>query len=351
MLGIPYLNFFSNLKLCDTALPWLHRTDVVYERNGLYRNGVAMACRRAGTPYILFVDADEIVEHDYMGVSLKGLLRKRAEQLFQYNLNTASQIVCVSDAACRNLVKRWRVAPERIVVFPNRADVQRFRPDASARRAIRETLSLGDRPIVLFVGSFYKWHDVATLLRAFVLLLRVRPEAALVLVGDGETRRNMSQLAADLGISDSVYFIGNIPHHEVPLFIAAADVSVAPYAAGGPEMWMSPLKVYESMAGGAAVVASAVGQLTQVIDHGETGLLTRPGDPVDLSRAIGRLLSDKACRERLTKAARQQAVSAYSWDRYAADLEQLCHVAVAAAKAASHGGSADCPNGPKHQEP
>lgn len=328
LVGLPYLNVFSNTRLCDAAMRCLPSHDLVYERNALYRNGVAMACRRSGVPLVLFVEADEIMEHDYMGVPIKGLLRRRAEQAFRYNLNSASRIVCVSEALRRGLIERWNVAPERIDVFPNAVDVARFRPDASARSAVRAALGLGDRPLVLFVGSFYSWHDVGSLLRAFALTLEKRPEAALVLVGDGDRRQSMEHLAAELGLADSVRFVGKVPHEEVPRYIAAADVSVAPYVVTDEEMWMSPLKVYESLACGASVVASAVGQVTQIIRDGENGLLTEPEDAVGLCCAICDLLDDPAKRARMGDAARRQVVATQSWERYLANLEYLCQAVI-----------------------
>ncbi|HUU34357.1 MAG TPA: hypothetical protein VMW48_09850, partial [Vicinamibacterales bacterium] len=80
LLGVPYLNVFSNYRLYDVCLQCLPGHDLVYERNGLYRMGVAKACRTLGLPYVLFVDADEILEYDYLGTPLTGWLRWRARR-------------------------------------------------------------------------------------------------------------------------------------------------------------------------------------------------------------------------------------------------------------------------------
>ncbi len=327
-LGIPYLNYFSNWKLRDAALRQLASHDVVYERNALYRDGVARACRRTGVPLVLFVEADEIMEHDYMGVPITGLLRKRASQSFRYNLRAASRIICVSDAVQRRLVEQWKIDPRRILVFPNGVDVKRFRPDPAARNEIRAELGLGDRPMVLFLGNFYAWHDVASLLRAFALTLRSHPRAMLVLVGDGVRRKSMEKLATELGLAESVRFVGLVPHEQAPRYLAAADVSVAPYISTKEEIWFSPLKVYESMACGSAVVASAVGQVTQVIEHGETGLLTAPEDIEGLDRAIRELLDDPDKRDRIGAAACRQVAANNSWERYFTKLEDVCRTAI-----------------------
>jgi glycosyltransferase involved in cell wall biosynthesis len=126
-LGVPYLNVFSNYRRLDACLHCLPGHDVVYERNSLYKVGVAMACQRLGLPYVLFVEADEILEHDYMGKPIAGMLRWRASKMFQYNLNAADCVICVSEQSKRHLVANWDVLAEKTVVFPNGVDVQKFR--------------------------------------------------------------------------------------------------------------------------------------------------------------------------------------------------------------------------------
>jgi glycosyltransferase involved in cell wall biosynthesis len=324
-LGVPYLNVFSNYRLYDACLQCLPGHDVVYERNGLYRGGVARACTRLSLPYVLFVDADEILEHDYMGAPITGMLRRRAECVFRNNLRAADFIVCVSEAAKTHLASAWQAPAGKIVVFPNGVDVRRFSPSASDRSARRAGLGVNGEPVVLFVGSFYEWHDVSTLLDAFARVLTAHPAARLVLVGDGTTRQSMERRAGDLGVSHAVRFTGLVPHQDVPGLVAAADIAVVPYPPMQQALWLSPLKLFEYMASGRAVVASAVGQILQVVEHGSNGLLVPPGDAPAMAAAIGRLIGDVELRDRLGRRARQDAVERHSWERYVARLEDVFH--------------------------
>jgi glycosyltransferase involved in cell wall biosynthesis len=88
---------------------------------------------------------------------------------------------------------------------------------------------------------------------------------------------------------------------------------------------LSPLKLFEYMASGKAVVASAVGQILQVVEHGGNGLLVPPGDATAMAAAIGRLIEDVELRDRLGRRARQDAVERHSWERYVARLEDVFH--------------------------
>jgi len=322
-LGIPYLNIFSNYRFCDACLHCLPGHDVVYERNGIYGVGVAMACRRLNLPYVLFFDADQIAEHDYMGKPIQGLLRRRALSMLRYNLETAQAVICVSEPAKTHLISARGVPSEKVVVFPNGVDTHKFYPDAQGAAAVRNMLCVQDKPMILFVGNFYEWHDVITLLRAFASVVELFPHVRLVLVGDGATRPAMEQQAADLGLGNASHFVGLVPHRDVPRYLAAADIAVLPYPAMQREMWLSPLKLFEYMAAGKAIVAAAAGQVADVICNGRNGLLVPPGDVVSMAEALKKLVVDDNLRAQLGRQARTDAEQKHSWEQYAARLEWL----------------------------
>ncbi|MCC7035508.1 MAG: glycosyltransferase family 4 protein [Acidobacteria bacterium] len=322
-VGVPYLNVFSTLRRFDACLRCLPGHDVVHERNGLYNAGVAMACRRLGLPFVLFFDADQIAEHDFMGRPVTGLLRWRARQLLRYNLRTARCVICVSDPARAGLLDRWRVPPEKVVVLPNGVDTERFQPAPDLQPVVRAELGVEPGPVVIFVGNFYEWHDIDTLLDAFAGVLRALPGARLLLVGDGPTRDAMQRRASALGLDGATRFVGAVPHAAVPRLIAAADVAVAPVPPMSCESWLSPMKLFEYMASGVAIVATRAGQLAAVVQDDGNGLLVPPGDAPAMGAAIIRLLEDPALRARLGTQARQEAVEQHSWDRYVTRLERL----------------------------
>jgi len=328
-LGIPYLNVFSNYGYFDSAVHALNHADVIYERNGLYNAGLAMASKRLRCPYVMFFEADQIMELDIMNKPLKGLLRWRANQLLRYNLDAADCIICVTDAGKRHLVNKWNIPAKKIVVLPNAVHVDRFKPDMDARAQIRTSLGMNNKPVVIFVGNFFPWHDVVTLLKAFSEVQKTHPEARLMLVGDGERRVEMMKQASELGLDRSVKFTGIVPHAEVPRYIAVADIAVVPYPPMQQEMWLSPLKLFEYMSSGKAVIASAVGQIVDVLQDGENGLLVPPGDVTAMSDALKTLIQDSNLRSRLGMQARKDAVNKFSWESYLSRLERIFEVVIA----------------------
>jgi glycosyltransferase involved in cell wall biosynthesis len=328
ILKIPYLSIFANLHLLDVCLQNVTGHDLVYERNTMYRFGIAMACKRLKKPYVLYVEADDILEHDIMKKPITGLLRFQAARAFQYNLNIADQVICVSEPLKAHLIKKWKVPRKKIVVFPNVADIERFKPEFRARKKTRASLGIDEVPIIIFVGNFYEWHDVATLLHSFVKVLRNHPDAHLLLVGDGAKRKAMSQLAAELGIGQSVTFTGMVSHTDVPSFMAAADIAVVPYPVLEQDVWLSPLKLFEYMATGDAIIASEVGQLSEWIRDGWNGILVTPGDVSEMAAGINWLIENPNFRQQLGQNARDEAVQKHSWDRYLTDLEDVFYSAI-----------------------
>jgi glycosyltransferase involved in cell wall biosynthesis len=322
-LGMPYLNVFSNLRRYDACAQVLPGQDVVFERNSLYNAGVAMACEKLDMPYVMFFDADQIAELDFMGKPLAGLLRWRAVNLLRYNLRSARRIVCVSDIAKEHLMKNWGVPVDKLVVLPNAVDVKRFQPDPKLGAKTRASLSLTTNPLLVFVGSFYQWHDISTLLKAFAGGLKRHPDARLILVGDGTEHEKMMKLSADLGVAQAVLFTGFVGREEVVRYVNAADIAVVPVPKMEREMWLSPMKLFEYMASGKAVVASAMGQVRDVVKEGENGLLVPPGDEAALAEAISRLIEDISLRERLGSQAREDAVCYHSWEQYLSRLEAV----------------------------
>jgi glycosyltransferase involved in cell wall biosynthesis len=173
------------------------------------------------------------------------------------------------------------------------------------------------------VENFYEWHDVKILLDSFAMILKLHPDARLVLVGDGTTRLDMEAHAKDLGITQSVQFTGLLPHADVPKYIAAADIAVVPYPSLKDTIWLSPLKLFEYMASGKAIVASGVGQLLEVVQDGINSLLVPPGDTSEMAKALNQLIEDDDLRLRLGQRARKDAIAKHSWDQYIANLEDL----------------------------
>jgi glycosyltransferase involved in cell wall biosynthesis len=232
-------------------------------------------------------------------------------------LRGANGIIALSD-----WLKDWAVShgalPEKIRVLPDGVNSRLFRASVSGA-AIRARYGLEGNLVVGHVGSFHHWHDIAGLLDAFGDLYRRDPSLRLLLVGDGYERRAIQKRVEERGLSPAVVFTGNVPHEQVPEYLAAMDVSVVPYKAM-PSFFFSPLKLFESMAAGTPTIAAALGQIQDVITHGETGWLYPAGDNARLAEGLAHLLASPDVRLRIGQAARQLILQTHTWDAITAEV-------------------------------
>lgn len=321
-LNLPYLAAFDGFRFYDACRRLLPGYLICHEYAGLFSIGAALACREIGLPYVLSVDADPFVENAVKGTPLRGLRAWLAAQEARITYRLAQKIICVSEPARQHLIDTWDVDPAKIAVIPNGVDTERFHPGLDARQ-VRDTFCLADDPVVIFVGGFQQWHGLDLLVDAFTHVRAAVPDAKLLLVGDGPARPQIEQQIAARGVRSAAVITGFVPQTQVPHLLAAADVAVLPYPTLPEDLWFSPLKLYEYMATGKAIVASRAGQITDVLQDGDTGLLVPAGDVADLATAIRRLLSDTAERKRIGCNARREAIERHSWEHRIRQLEDV----------------------------
>lgn len=213
-------------------------------------------------------------------------------------------VVTISHALRDDLLGEG-LLPERILVAPDGVKLQRFAslPERAAARAAAGLPALG--PLVVYAGQLYSWKGVDLLVRAVARL----PDLRLLVVGGvGEDLARVQALAAQEA-PGRVTFTGNVPPPRVPSLLAAADVIALPNSAQAriSARYTSPLKLYEALAAGRAIVASDLPSLREVLVDGETARLVPPDDPEALTAGLAEVLRDGALARRLAENARLRA--------------------------------------------
>jgi len=290
-----------------------HRPNFIYERNSLWGMTGLWLARKYSLPLVLEVNAPLAYEQkQYRGLTFSSL----AEWTERMIWCGADLIVVVSESLRRHLQEAG-VRPERIRVLPNAVDANLFHNRLDGE-PVRKRFHLGSRFVVGFLGTFKQWHGADLLMEAFQRLHQGDPDMHLLLVGDGPLRESLQEKIRQAGLEHEVTLAGKVTHQEVPLYLATMDVAVAPY----PDLskfYFSPLKLFEYMAAGRAIVASRLGQIAEVIVDGESGLLFKPGDVEDLVRCIRRLREDSRLRLALGKQASMTSRS-YTWSKNASQV-------------------------------
>lgn len=283
----------------------------IYERYSLWGTAGQRLARKYSIPLVLEVNsplADE--EEKYRDGSGFASLTRWAERRIWRG---ADLLIAVSEALLTHFEKAG-VRRAKIQILPNAVDTSLFRA-GSEDASLRGQWNLDGRFVVGFVGSFKAWHGADFLVRTFARLWRDGSGCHLLLVGDGPMRPVLEQEIRRLGIQQAVTLVGNVPHEDVPRYLALMDVAVAPYPAL-EDFYFSPLKLYEYMAAGRAVVASRIGQVAEVVTDGSTGFLYEPGDGEALLECLRRLRADDNLRRDLGRKART-ACTNNTWKRNA----------------------------------
>jgi glycosyltransferase involved in cell wall biosynthesis len=207
----------------------------------------------------------------------------------------ATRFVAVSSADGERMVSREGVSAEKVVVIPNGYIPSPTRTTTD----VRAELGLGaDVPVIAIAAVLRPEKRVDLLLEAHARVRSVVPDARLVVAGDGECRDALEHHARALGLNGAVHFLGR--RNDVDSVLRAADVGALSSDREG-----SPLLMFECMANDTPLVATAVGGIPDVIEHGRTGVLVPRRDPVALAQALAGLLADPARRTAIAAAARE----------------------------------------------
>jgi glycosyltransferase involved in cell wall biosynthesis len=279
-------------RACEALKP-----DLIYERYNLYYLAGAWLARRRGIRFFLEVNgplAEERTKHG--GLKLRALARRCEAYVWR-----AADLALPVTAVLRERLLVAGVRPERARVVPNGVVLERFQPAAEAPRDVPV-------PVLGFVGFVRDWHGLDAVIRG----MAAHPDARVIfnVVGDGPAKPALTALAAELGVAERVRFTGLVPHEKVPETVAGFDIALQPRSVD----YASPLKIFDYMAAGRAIVAPDQPNIREVLEDGRTALLFDPARPDAMWEAVARLLVDRDLRARLGQAARAELEARdYTW--------------------------------------
>jgi glycosyltransferase involved in cell wall biosynthesis len=319
MRGLGYREFLAYLRdlrrFAHAALPAF---DVVLEKSWLLSGYLSTLCRRQGR---LGVPVENFVPNPAHNSANNLAKRWRidvGQRIAGYHLRRAPLIIAETEQLKRSMIRHWHLGEERIAVVGLGVDRSLFAPQDQG--AARRQLDIApDLLVLVYVGVVDATHDLGPLLAALAELRD--PGIALHVVGDGVLRARHEAAARAGGVV--AVFHGPVAHERVPLYIAAADLCLAPYdpsAFSFGELGYSSMKVPEYLSAGRPVVTVASGRLPDLVRGGETGFLL-----ANQREAWMRLLRDRPSRERLRAMGEAAArVPLMSWSDTAAGYLECC---------------------------
>lgn len=268
--------------------------DILYERYNLYMVAGVMLSRHLHLPLLLEVNSplvEERLAHGGLG------LPRLAHRIEGWIWRAADYVLPVTEVLAA-YVADYGVSREKIVVLPNGINQLHFAAAPTSEEA-KARLGLSGALVLGFTGFVREWHGVDKVIR-WLAASEVSANAHLLVVGDGPARPALAQLAGELGVAQRVTFTGVVPREQVPGYVAAFDIALQPAVVA----YASPLKLFEYLALGCAIVAPDSANLREVLVDGQNALLFSADQAGALEAALTRLCRDEMLRNRLGRAAR-----------------------------------------------
>jgi len=269
------------------------RPDVLYERYNLYLLAGTWLKRLTGIPMMLEVNAPLVLERS----RFSGLKNRRlASWVERITWRSADHVLPVTNVLAE-FVRDAGVPSQKVTVVQNGVGAE-FLADDINGEAVRRRLGCADGVVLGFTGFVREWHGLE---RVIELIADSDPALNLyfLIVGDGPAIEDLRRLTAQHGLERRVIFAGLVRRNKIVEYVAAFDVALQPQVVP----YASPLKLFEYMALGRAIVAPATPNILEVLTDCDA-MLFDPADPLAFRHAVEQLCGDATLRLRLGKAAR-----------------------------------------------
>ncbi len=251
-------------------------------------NGLAAhrAAQRLGVPLVYEIRAfweDASVAN---GTGTEGSAKYRLTRALENHVvRNADAVAVICEGLRSDLIARG-VSPDKIVVSPNGVDMELFGSPPPADAKLADSLGIGGKSVIGYVGSFYDYEGLDDLIAAMPML---NSDAHLLMVGGGPMEAALRAQADASPVAERIHFVGRVPHEEVERYYSLVDVLAYPRKKMRLTDLVTPLKPLEAMAQGRLVAASDVGGHQELIRDGQTGTLFPSDDPAGMAKALDRL--------------------------------------------------------------
>lgn len=243
-------------------------------------------------------------------------------QLVEFRLYRWSNGIYVATEFLANLLKHMGVEEGKITVIPNGADISVFNPLVDVSD-IKQKYRLQDRCIVLFSGHLEEWAGINLIEVLAERLNKEAPDSNILLVGSGSSMSDLLDRLLRLNLGHMVTLAGMHHYNMMPAFTAASDIALCIFPNTPVSHAASPLKLFEYLASGRAVVATKVSGTMEVLNSSR-GYLVNPGDTNGICDAVIELAKNPQKRKDLGAKGREIVVEKYSWNILSEKFLKVC---------------------------
>jgi glycosyltransferase involved in cell wall biosynthesis len=271
-----------------------------------------VAARLAGVP---------VVCHTFHGHVLRGYFVPAKSRLFtlveKFCACLSDRVITLNDLLKNELMAMGVAHTDRIVVAPLGLDLKDFGQPQRGCGGFRSELKLRkEHKLVAVVGRLVKIKNIHLFIDAARIVRQHAPETHFAVIGDGEHRSELERHARSIGMSNAVHFTGW--RRDLANIYPDLDAIVSSSDNEG-----TPVSLIEAMAAGCPVVATKVGGVPDLLEHGQFGRLTPQGDSCALAEAILKVLREPELTSEMARKARETVLKRYSIERLISDMDQL----------------------------
>lgn len=294
------------------------KIDIIYERHLIISIGLicGMLFRKKVVTEVNGIGVDEL--------NLQGIVKRIYITIEDAVFKSTNLIIVVTSNIKEYLVDMHSLDRNKIYVFENGVNTEIFKP--YDKKLSQNRLGFDNNySYVCFVGNLAPWQGIEYLIDASPYVIKEN-KVKFVIVGDGVLREKLKDKVCSLGYNDYFIFVGKVPYNEVPYYINASDVCVVPKIKSLSSGY-SPLKIYEYLACGKAVVATRAHGF-EFVESFYTGILVNPENPLELSTAITKLVKNINVNDIMAKNGLEYVRKNNTWKRVAENIMNLLNLLV-----------------------
>jgi glycosyltransferase involved in cell wall biosynthesis len=290
--------------------------EIIHERMTLPGGVGAITSKLFNIPCLLEVNGPVLEEHIALG-NIPNHSHRRILKWWRSQVLPIYGAYYVQTRSLREIMMDWGLSDKKVHVIPNGVDINRFHPDINGMEILHK-YQLDGKNIVTFIGTSREWHGVTLLISSIPKILQEYPDTKFMIIGTGPEQPAIEKMVSDLNLQRDVLLLGTVPYRDIPKFISASTICVAPFQPSKLDtmkkygLYFSPIKLFEYMACGKPIITTRVGEVNNLFEDRKDAYLIEPRKQ-ELADAAIHLLGDEQMRDQLGKMAREK-VKEYTWE-------------------------------------
>lgn len=265
------------------------------------------------------IEAHGILYEDANMTNKSKIMISLLKKIEKISYKNSDRIIANANGTKEFIEKEFDIGTNKVVFVPNGANIDLFKPI----KIDKVNLGLSNKFIYLcYIGNLEIWQGISNIIKCADIVLEKFTSVRFLIIGDGPIKENLINETINHKISDKFIFTGSIPYEDVPKYINASEICLAPFVKWKNDK-MSPLKIFEYMACGKPVITSDIKGSGDIIRKSKSGIVVNPENRQEFADSIINLLNDDKQRRVFGENGRNYVINHYSWLKIAVKMMEI----------------------------